>query len=58
MNVQDARGATPLLIACQYGHQGLVAFLVSKNAKIDIEDKNGDTCLHWVELIENIFLIF
>ena len=56
--MQDARGATPLLIACQYGHQGLVAFLVSKNAKIDIEDKNGDTCLHWVKLISEYFLKF
>jgi ankyrin repeat protein len=47
INSQDARGYTPVLAACQYGHQGLVAFLVSRGAKLEIEDKMGDTCLHW-----------
>jgi len=47
INSQDARGYTPIMSACQYGHQALVAFLVSRGAKLEIEDKMGDTCLHW-----------
>ena len=47
INCQDKRGNTPLVMACQCGEQGMVAFLVGRGAKLDIEDHNGDTCLHW-----------
>lgn len=46
----DSRGYTPVCVAVQYGHLPLVAFLVSKGAKLDIPDSNGDTCLHWVAI--------
>ncbi len=60
-------------MACQCGQQGMVAFLVGRGAKLDIEDHNGDTCLHWAAYkgfpdltrllignfrISNIFVIF
>ena len=47
INVQDSKGYTPLITACQYGHLALVAFLVSRGANLELEDKNGDTALHW-----------
>lgn len=50
INFQDKRGYTPILSACMYGHQALVAFLVSRGAKLEIDDSNGDSCLHWVSL--------
>ena len=48
INAQDNKGYTPLITSCQYGQIANVAFLVSRNAKIDIEDVNSDTALHWV----------
>ena len=68
INCQDKRGNTPLILACQYGQQGMVAFLVGRGAKLDTEDQNGDTCLHWAAykgypdltrlLIGNYLLLF
>lgn len=52
----DSRGYTPVCVAVQYGHLPLVAFLVSKGAKLDIPDSNGDTCLHWVAIFAIIFI--
>jgi ankyrin repeat protein len=47
INSFDARDYTPVCVAVQYGHLPLVAYLVSRGAKLDIPDKSGDTCLHW-----------
>lgn len=52
MNVADKKGFTPLITAAQFGHVALVAYLVSRGAKIELEDLNGDNALHWV-LINN-----
>src|SRR5690242_2014494 len=32
--------------ACMFGHLGLVQYLLSKGAKIDLKLANGETCLH------------
>ena len=38
---------TPLMIACCWGHVNVVAFLIERGANIDLQDKNGDTALHY-----------
>ena len=45
---RDASGNTPLMVACQNGHQGLCQMLVEK-AKADLNLKNskGNTALHF-----------
>jgi hypothetical protein len=48
INAKDNKGYTPMITACQYGHVALVAFLVSRGARIEAEDSNGDNALHWV----------
>jgi ankyrin repeat protein len=45
--VVDKKGYTPLITASQYGQVSLVCFLVSKGAKLEKEDVNGDNALHW-----------
>eukprot|EP00978_Attheya_sp_CCMP212_P019739 scaffold55632_cov56-Attheya_sp.AAC.1 len=43
----DTSGCTPLLIAAQYGHADLAAFLVQQGADISHLDTSQDTALHW-----------
>ena len=38
---------TPLMIACEYGHMNAVTFLIEHGANMDLQDKNGDTALHY-----------
>ena len=38
---------TPLMIACQYGHMNAVTFLIEHGANMVLQDKNGDTALHY-----------
>ena len=38
---------TPLMIACQYGHMNAVSVLIEHGANMDLQDKNGDTALHY-----------
>ena len=38
---------TPLMIACQCGHMNAVSFLIEHGANMDLQDKNGDTALHY-----------
>jgi len=47
IDAQDASGCTPLLIASQYGHPDLAAFLIRRGANPHAVDSSRDTALHW-----------
>lgn len=47
INAVDLSGCTPLLIASQYGHADVVAYLVKMRADTKILDKNQDSAMHW-----------
>ena len=47
LECRDKSGCTPLLLAAQYGHVELVAFLLQKGADGKAVDNSWDTALHW-----------
>jgi ankyrin repeat protein len=47
INTRDKSGCTPLLIAAQYGHADLAAFLIKRGADPHAVDDSKDTALHW-----------
>lgn len=47
IDAQDNSGCTPLLIAAQYGHPDLAAFLIRRGANPSAVDSSRDTALHW-----------
>lgn len=47
INTLDKSKCTPLLIASQYGHADLVAFLIKRGANPYAIDNAGDTAFHW-----------
>lgn len=47
INSRDKSGCTPLLIASQYGHADLAAFLIKHWADPNAVDDSRDTALHW-----------
>ncbi|KAL7580310.1 hypothetical protein ACA910_004346 [Epithemia clementina (nom. ined.)] len=48
LEMRDASGCTPLLLAAQHGHVETVAFLVHQfQARLDAVDDNGDSATHW-----------
>lgn len=47
INTRDKSGCTPLLIAAQYGHADLAAFLIKRGADPLAVDDSKDTALHW-----------
>jgi ankyrin repeat protein len=47
IDAQDLSGCTPLLIASQYGHPDLAAFLIRRGANPHAVDSSRDTALHW-----------
>ena len=47
IDAEDASGCTPLLIASQYGHPDLAAFLIRRGANPHAVDSSRDTALHW-----------
>ena len=42
----DVDGLTPLMIAAEKGHMGVVNLLVENGAKLDIQDKDDQTFFH------------
>ena len=42
----DIDGLTPLMIAAEKGHTGVVNLLVENGAKLDIQDKDDHTFFH------------
>mmetsp|Transcript_26140 Transcript_26140/g.55137 ORF Transcript_26140/g.55137 Transcript_26140/m.55137 type:complete len:850 (+) Transcript_26140:59-2608(+) len=47
IDARDSSGCTPLLIASQYGHPDLAAFLIRRGANPHAVDSSRDTALHW-----------
>jgi hypothetical protein len=47
IDAEDSSGCTPLLIASQYGHPDLAAFLIRRGANPNNVDSSRDTALHW-----------
>ncbi len=52
-NSKDENGSTPLHLACYYGSEHSVLFLVSWNCNLDLQDMEGYTPLHLAVLAGN-----
>ena len=47
VNISDKKGCTPLMVACQKGHQSAAKFLLDKGANVNVYDQDGVTPLHY-----------
>ena len=47
VNARNNSGTTPLMITCYNGHMNVATYLVEHGANIHLQDKNGNTCLHY-----------
>jgi ankyrin repeat protein len=47
INIQDANGCTPVVIAAQHNQLQSVIYLIKNGADTTLRDNNGDTVLHW-----------
>ena len=47
VNAPNHSGSTPLMVTCSNGHVNIATYLVEHGANIHLQDKNGDTCLHY-----------
>ena len=47
VNTRSNFGSTPLMITCYTGHMNVANYLVEHGAIIHLQDKNGETCLHY-----------
>lgn len=45
INKANNEGVTPLMVAMRYGSESLIKYLITKKAKIDASDSNGNTAL-------------
>lgn len=54
IDARDASNCTPLLIAAQYGHPDLAAFLICRGADPKAVDSSRDTALHWAAYKGNV----
>ena len=47
VNARKNSGTTPLMTTCSNGHMNVVTYLVEHGANVHLQDKDGDTCLHF-----------
>ena len=47
VNARNNFGSTPLMVTCYNGHMNVATYLVEHGAKIHLQDKDGNTCLHY-----------
>ena len=47
VNARNNSGTTPLMRTCYHGHMNVATYLIKHGANIHLQDKNGDTCLHY-----------
>ena len=40
-------GLTPLMEACRAGHQKVCSLLIAHGARLELQDAQGNTALHW-----------
>ncbi|ETO67100.1 hypothetical protein F442_15772 [Phytophthora nicotianae P10297] len=57
VNRQDAMGWSPLHIACFKGYPDLVEYLLTRHARIDVEDCYGFTPMLFARIAENIDVV-
>lgn len=46
VDIRNNRQQTPLLLAVSQGHVAVIELLVKEKANINVQDEDGDTCLH------------
>ena len=51
VNVRNADGATPLLMACRAGREAKITALLHLNADVNLNFVGGETPLHWLGLL-------
>ncbi|XP_013397887.1 E3 ubiquitin-protein ligase MIB2 isoform X2 [Lingula anatina] len=54
IEIRNNRKQTPLLLAVSQGHTALLELLVSKGADVNVQDEDGDTCLHLALMRQNV----
>ena len=47
VDVRDAQGSTPLIDACSWDRDVVVRLLLSRGAKVELQDDSGETAFHW-----------
>ena len=54
IEIRNNRQQTPLLLAVSQGHTSILELLVAKGADVNVEDEDGDTCLHLALMRHNV----
>jgi ankyrin repeat protein len=49
VNLTDAYGRTPLVLACDLQRTAFVSFLLSNGARVDATTEENATSLHWCD---------
>ena len=57
INQKNANGQTPLHMACMYGHQKMVEYLIENNADIHSKDSDGYQPLHYAAQRGHRFIV-
>jgi ankyrin repeat protein len=57
VDVPNAKHVTPLMLACKYGKDTVVKFLLDQGADVQLKDRYGNTCLHYAITKEVVDLI-
>ncbi|XP_044738962.1 uncharacterized protein LOC123300452 [Chrysoperla carnea] len=57
INEKDAKGCTPLHLACAQNHTQVVKYLINLGADVNCQDQNLSTALHWAVYNNNIELV-
>jgi ankyrin repeat protein len=53
INAKNKSSETPLHLACKLADSQVIDYLLDKGADADIKDKDGNTCLHLLEILDN-----
>ena len=54
IEIRNNRQQTPLLLAVSQGHTSILELLVAKGADVNVEDEDGDTCIHLALMRHNV----
>ncbi|XP_014786080.1 E3 ubiquitin-protein ligase MIB2 [Octopus bimaculoides] len=54
INIKNSSGQTPLFLAATQGHIGLIELLILKGAEVNVEDEDGNICLHLAVSRQNV----